>query len=210
MKKYKSKPDAMMVDLQKKYNDLYHFPKEVLVADIIRILNNEEHSIPLCFREHLDEFDCLETGMKYDPQLDIRADQFNAVMALDPRNSKCLLPCAPVPGVHRVPRRDNISKVKSLLPGSDSNFISAELLQRKPNATDSQSKAKKTKNTDIDLKPLDRIALASSKEKVINNEYEEDGSAGGRYLLQDSPLILLHTAMQQRRRVRVMIRRINW
>jgi hypothetical protein len=214
--KYKSKPDVMLADLQKKYSELYHFPAQVLLADVQRV--EQQCALPPCLLALLPPRS--PPLPPYDARMDPRATAFDPQEAL--RASHCggggaLLPCSPVPGAPPVPRRDNLSKVASLLPGAEKEPLPPSATSRGgggggegrggSSSSSRVSDREQGQDRELGVRPLDRIALASSKHRVQPRSSSGAGAGGGG--LEDSPLAMLFAAMQQRRRVRVIIRRVN-
>jgi hypothetical protein len=212
VKKYKGKPEVVISDLQKKYSGLHHFPARVLLADVQRIA--QAHTLPACLLELLPPLHSRSLP-PYDATLDIRSAQFDAVAALRPDRFGLLLPCAPLPGAPPVPTLDNLSQVpRMLLPGSavdTSTHRSTERHHSDKSRKEKEGSKEKDKERELAVRALDRIALASSKHKVIGATQAGagGGSGGQRFTLEDNPLALLFKAMQERRRVRVVIRRVN-
>jgi hypothetical protein len=213
----------MLADLQKKYTHTHHFPPTVLLADIQRLTHSHTHTLPSCLLDLLPPLDHLPP---YDPRLDIRSTEFDPAVALLPSKVGLLLPCAPLPGVPVLRKLDNLSKAGALLPHATATTTATTTATRKgesvrvggerESSKDMKQQRERAKDARVVVKPLDRIALASSKHKVprqdITNESEGVSEGGGHrspFVWEDSPLVLLYTAMQQRRRVRVIVRHVN-
>lgn len=192
LKKYEANPASMMNDLKKKYSDLYHFPDKVLLVDLQRIQNN--YTLPERLIAQLPKLDSLPS---YNSKYDIRSLGFdpNAVLT---EHRGCLLPCAAIPGAPKLPIMDNMTKVKHLLPCASSTERNATVIKRKPIANT-------RRNKDIDVKPLERIALSSTKQKISTTNEKGEPSV----YLEDGPLLLLYNAMKRRQRIRVVIRHSN-
>jgi len=196
VQKYAQKSNDMIADLKLKYSELYNFPPEVLLIDLQRVLHC--YPIPECVRSLLP----LPLPLAaYDPLIDIRSTKFDAATVLACRS---ILATAPMlPHAPPVSIFDNMSKARRLLPGGPAATPTSA-----PPAPSLSTKKTDVKHVDqkqrksADQRPLERIALASSSERAKTTSTDQSSSA-------ISPLILLYNAMSQRRRVRVLIRRVN-
>jgi hypothetical protein len=173
LKKYAHNPSQMISDISLKYPE-FVFPPSASSREITRICSI--YSVPSSFPLPESNSDCL-----YQPSLDLRSPMFDPDLVLQSRNLFSS-------NLHSN-LVDNLSKAKYLLPGADSEPLRKE----------HQPKPKESKVPNVHI--LDKIALASSTEKVVSEE--------GEISLRNSPLALLDKFMKERKRIRVLIRRRN-
>jgi hypothetical protein len=188
MKKYKNKSIDLLNDLTKKY-DYYTIPQFVSKYELIRIINN--YTIP---KLYLDQLPLKDNHPKYDKRLDVLSDQFDAEYAL---STKYIITADVT-----VPPFDNLSKVTHLIPGLE--VINKPILYAPGEAVvSSSSNSSNRKNEEDTQHPLDLIAELTVGKVTWKDEW-------GKKHTVDSPLILLKKFMEQKQRVRIIIRRKTW
>lgn len=173
----------MIIDISKKYPE-FNFPQSVTYNDLIRI--KSLYQIPNSFFEQISNGNDNFFQNTYNNKQDIRDSNFDSLLVLNNRNL--------IASNLHSNLVDNLSKAKYLLPGAG-----PEPIRKIPSIIKSNPSHQSTQNQNIHI--LDRIAAASSKEKVVSEE--------GEITLQDSPLALLDKFMKEKKRVRILIRNKN-
>jgi hypothetical protein len=178
----------MISDLSHKYSD-FPFPETVLLSEIARLQN--VYKIPSNMVNYLPK--CDEPQCIYDESLDIRSSTFDAMKALS---------------VNRIISSqihdgllDNLSKARYLLPGV-AKVVKPEPTHEQTRRLQQTDDRKAFKKSDAQYSLISRIAVTSSKEKIVDEDT-------GDVCLKEGPLAMIHNAMKERVRIRVIIRRIN-
>ena len=175
----------MVLDISRKYIE-FSFPEKVSLAEIARI--KHLYSIPACIVDSIPE--CSDMQNSYDAKLDIRSCEFDPLTTLQRRH---------IVAAHmHTSMLDNLSKARQLLPGND---VPVRHIEAPAEPDSSHANPKHTRSKTVPYNVLNRIALTSSKVKVLDDQ--------GATCLRDSPLALIHACMKEKARVRVIIRRIN-
>jgi hypothetical protein len=179
-KKYGSKSDQLVHDLEKKYG--FPIPKECKASNIAHIC--QTYSVPDAYLAFLPaEFTNIRT-LPYDPIYDIRSPLFDAENVISKKRI--------ISANYTFEMFDNLSKCRQLCNTFDGKVFKIENTVKK--TTEGKVKA------GAYIHVLERVAVDSSAKC---NYIDDNGTES----LQMSPFALAYTFMKARSRVRVIIRK---
>jgi hypothetical protein len=179
-KKYKSKPDQLILDLEKKYD--VTIPRVCSFANISRIC--QVYSVPDSYLDLLPPHFKDANALPYDQSYDTRSAAFdpekvlNAGRIISPTFTKEIF--------------DNISKCKPLLRNFDGKIFK---LEKKIVKADPYKLP-----TEKSVHIFERIGLDSSSKISSSDDLDNES-------LHASPFALAYTFMKEKIRVRVIMRR---
>jgi hypothetical protein len=194
-KKYSSKPNSLLADLQKKYPH-YTVPTEVLLMEVERLL--AVYPVPKVYQDLIIN-DLPTPRVGYNPQYDILSSSFDPLKAL---SDKII-----IAGRVDVPPLDNMTKAWRLLPGSDTTALAlaekAAIVGQKRVASSQKSVSSNPSKKVVSVE--NRIAADSCREDSDRGRSEDSRSDS----LAVSPFSLLLQLMQNREKATIIIRRRN-
>lgn len=183
--KYQAKSAELLKDLSKKYS--FPLPEVVTLNELQRLIHLYEPPTPYMLQ--LPPMTMMDAAKAFDLRTDIYSELFDAEFVF--ANNQILAP------IVNVPPLDNISRCLHLLPGYNvpKGYIVARCAAVKPSAPAQKSKQEASKHI------LLRIAENSSE------SYHFVDESTGSEIEKESPLALLFQCMQQKVRVRIILRR---
>lgn len=182
-KKYKSKPQQLILDLEKKYE--VNIPRVCSFANITRIC--QVYSIPDSYLDLLPPQLKEANVLPYDTSYDTRSALFDPEKVLN--SERIISP------IFTKEAFDNISKCKPLLSNFDGKVFKLE-----KKAVKAPDPYKLPKSTERTLHIFERIGLNSSSKVNCSDDLDKES-------LQPSPFALAYTFMKEKIRVRVIMRR---